>query len=62
MRRALALGIVLLAGCTPPSYKHPLAARPADAQKDSGSHPGIHEWWYWTGHLVVADGRRFTGG
>lgn len=59
MRRGSAVLLLLAVGCTPPSYRLPLTARPADAQRDSGEHRGIHEWWYWTGHLEAADGRRF---
>ena len=42
----------------------PAASRPPDPQpvelpRDDGPHDRLTEWWYDTGHLVAADGRRF---
>jgi predicted secreted hydrolase len=49
----------------PPATPVPSATpRPADPQpvvlpRDDGPHQRLTEWWYYTGHLVAADGRRF---
>ncbi len=54
-----------------PAAPHPVAApaptpsiRPPDPQpvvlpRDDGTHDRLTEWWYDTGHLRAADGRRF---
>jgi RND superfamily putative drug exporter len=33
--------------------------RPVTLPADDGSHDRLTEWWYYTGHLKAADGRRF---
>ena len=49
----------------PPVTPAPAATpRPADPQpvvlpRDDGPHDRLTEWWYYTGHLKSADGRRF---
>jgi predicted secreted hydrolase len=47
-----------------PVAPSPLPSRPADPQpiqlpRDDGPHDRLTEWWYYTGHLEAADGRRF---
>jgi predicted secreted hydrolase len=47
----------------PPSAS-PAAVRspdplPVSLPRDDGPHDRLTEWWYYTGHLVTADGRRF---
>lgn len=42
----------------------PAPSTPSDPQaiafpRDDGPHHRLTEWWYYTGHLVAADGRRF---
>ena len=42
----------------------PTTGRPADPQpvvlpRDEAAHDRLTEWWYYTGHLQTADGRRF---
>ncbi|HSL97871.1 MAG TPA: lipocalin-like domain-containing protein [Candidatus Deferrimicrobiaceae bacterium] len=42
----------------------PAPSRPADPKpvvlpRDDGPHDRLTEWWYYTGHLATADGRRF---
>jgi len=32
---------------------------PVELPRDDGPHHRLTEWWYYTGHLVAADGRRF---
>jgi len=49
---------------TAPPTATPPAARPADPvaielPRDDGPHDRLTEWWYYTGHLVAADGRLF---
>jgi predicted secreted hydrolase len=49
----------------PPATPAPAATpRAADPQpvvlpRDDGPHDRLTEWWYYTGHLAAADGRRF---
>jgi predicted secreted hydrolase len=40
----------------PPAAADPL---PIVLPRDDGPHDRMTEWWYYTGHLVAADGRRF---
>ncbi len=41
-------------------YRRASAARPFIFPEDHGPHPGFkHEWWYFTGNLRSAQGRRF---
>jgi len=52
-----------LAFATPPAATAP-PARPPDPipvelPRDDGPHDRLTEWWYYTGHLVSTDGRRF---
>lgn len=52
-----------LAAPAPPTAT-PAPSRPADPvaivfPRDDGPHDRLTEWWYYTGHLVTADGRRF---
>ena len=49
---------------TVPPTARPTAAPPADPipislPRDDGPHSRLTEWWYYTGHLTAADGRRF---
>jgi predicted secreted hydrolase len=41
----------------PPS--RPADPIPVDLPRDDGPHDRLTEWWYYTGHLHTADGRRF---
>ena len=41
---------------TPPRPPDP---QPVELPRDDGPHDRLTEWWYDTGHLVAADGRRF---
>ena len=48
----------------PPPATTPAPASPVDPQpvvlpRDDGPHHRLTEWWYYTGHLRSADGRRF---
>jgi RND superfamily putative drug exporter len=61
-------GAPILANPTPPKAPivtpSPTPARPADPQpvnlpRDDAPHDRLTEWWYYTGHLLAADGRRF---
>lgn len=50
----------LLAGGETEGYDRALAPRPFDFPRDHGPHPGFRsEWWYLTGNLSTAAGRRF---
>lgn len=47
-----------------PAAVSPAPSRPADPvaitlPRDDGPHDRLTEWWYYTGHLRAADGRRF---
>ena len=47
-----------------PAVPSPAPPRPADPipvvlPRDDGPHDRLTEWWYYTGHLTAADGRRF---
>ncbi|MFN8621411.1 MAG: lipocalin family protein [Chloroflexota bacterium] len=33
--------------------------QPVELPRDDGAHDRLTEWWYYTGHLVADDGRRF---
>jgi len=68
--RRLALLLVLLCGCAAARAATPLVTAEGFAvpqpgkvftfPRDHGSHPEFKiEWWYLTGHLYAADGRRF---
>jgi predicted secreted hydrolase len=58
---------VLLAGCAPATEPGLLPAPPPTPQtyapvtfpKDEAPHGDLTEWWYYTGHLESADGRRW---
>ena len=65
---ASAAGAPILANPTPvrPALPSPVAPPPAVADplpvvlpRDDGPHDRLTEWWYDTGHLHTADGRRF---
>ena len=46
----------------PPSSPDPSRAAdpiPVELPRDDGPHDRLTEWWYYTGHLRAADGRRF---
>jgi predicted secreted hydrolase len=43
-------------GPTPAPFDDP---QPVQLPRDDGPHDRLTEWWYYTGHLVAADGRRF---
>ena len=69
MRRTSALALtclILLAACARPVAQLPEAPRPTstpappvELPRDAGSHDALTEWWYVTGHLQAADGRRY---
>ena len=42
-----------------PAPTQPLDPQPVELPRDDGPHDRLTEWWYDTGHLVAADGRRF---
>jgi predicted secreted hydrolase len=49
---------------SPPPTAAPTPTRPADPipielPRDDAPHDRLTEWWYYTGHLVADDGRRF---
>jgi predicted secreted hydrolase len=49
-----------LGGADTAGFAHALAARPFRFPADHGPHPDFRtEWWYVTGNLVSAEGRRF---
>lgn len=63
-------GLVLVAsGCAAPTEEPPLAPRPVPTPvatpapiqlpRDEAPHDNLTEWWYYTGHLQAADGRRY---
>ena len=45
----------------PPTAAPPRPADPISIElpRDDGPHDRLTEWWYYTGHLTAADGRRF---
>jgi predicted secreted hydrolase len=45
----------------PPTAAPPRPADPIPVElpRDDGPHDRLTEWWYYTGHLTAADGRRF---
>lgn len=50
----------LLSDADVAGYARALAPRPFDFPADHGPHPDFRqEWWYYTGNLATADGRRF---
>lgn len=59
---------VVLAACAPPAAR-PVAERapdpprapyrPIEFPRDEAPHDNLTEWWYYTGHLVAADGTRY---
>lgn len=59
--------VVLLAGCArspepalpPAPPPTPAAYPPITFPKDEAPHDDLTEWWYYTGHLEAADGRRW---
>ena len=44
---------------TSPVPTHPADPIAISFPRDDGPHDRLTEWWYYTGHLVAADGRRF---
>jgi putative drug exporter of the RND superfamily len=42
-----------------PSPSVPMDPQPVILPRDDAPHHRLTEWWYYTGHLVTADGRRF---
>jgi len=42
-----------------PAPSHPADPVAIDLPPDDGPHDRLTEWWYYTGHLEAADGRRF---
>jgi hypothetical protein len=42
-----------------PTPERPADPQPVELPRDDGPHDRLTEWWYYTGHLVAADGRRF---
>ena len=67
--RAAALAVALLAVQTaaartasppPPAFRSAAPGYALQFPRDHGSHDDFRtEWWYYTGHLTAADGRRF---
>lgn len=50
----------LLGAADVAGYEQALAPRPFVFPQDHGPHPGFRqEWWYYTGNLAAADGRRY---
>lgn len=47
---------VVASSPAPPSAPDP---QPVVLPRDDGPHDRLTEWWYYTGHLVASDGRRF---
>jgi predicted secreted hydrolase len=61
LRRFVAalLGVLLLAAAQQP-FRSATAPYTFEFPRDHAAHPGYQsEWWYYTGHLRAADGRRF---
>jgi predicted secreted hydrolase len=45
---------------TPPEFAYALPGRPIEFPRDHASHPEFQtEWWYYTGHLMTAEGSAF---
>jgi predicted secreted hydrolase len=44
---------------TPAPTPRPADPQPVSLPRDDGAHDRLTEWWYYTGHLRSADGRRF---
>jgi predicted secreted hydrolase len=44
---------------TPAPTAPPVDPRPIELPRDDAPHDRLTEWWYYTGHLASADGRRF---
>ena len=44
---------------TPTSIPHPADPQPLAFPRDDGPHDRLTEWWYYTGHLVTAEGHRY---
>lgn len=52
--------VALLSEADSAEFEQALAPRPFVFPEDHGPHPGFRqEWWYYTGNLRSADGRRF---
>lgn len=50
----------VLAGADTAGYARAVTPRPFSFPRDHGPHPEFRsEWWYFTGNLAAADGRRF---
>lgn len=55
-----ALALLQVPTHTPDGFRVPQAGHRFTFPRDHGSHPDFRtEWWYWTGHLADAKGRRF---
>lgn len=54
------LAAVLMAGCVPTVYDEPYPVRPVELPADDAAHASPVEWWYWVGHLDLADGRELA--
>jgi predicted secreted hydrolase len=48
-----------LAGCAPRVVDVPYPVVPVELPRDDAAHLAPVEWWYWVGHVVTEDGRRF---
>ncbi|MEJ2668058.1 MAG: lipocalin-like domain-containing protein [Deinococcales bacterium] len=58
----LAFPVLLLASltaCVPSVYRHPYPMRPVVMPRDQAAHEAPIEWWYYSGHLVDAQGRHY---
>ena len=59
-RSASAWEVADLLGGQEPGFDRVTGSGPFTFPRDHGPHPGYrHEWWYLTGHLADADGRRY---
>jgi predicted secreted hydrolase len=64
---SMVAALVLVAGCArnaepalaPPPPPTPIVHAPVSFPKDEAPHGDLTEWWYYTGHLEAADGRRW---
>lgn len=55
-----ASAVLLPASADNSAYTRALEAREWDFPRDHGAHPDFQtEWWYYTGNVVTAEGRRF---
>src|SRR5262249_46594637 len=60
MRRLLAIALALIASAAEFPYRQALPGYRYSFPRDHFEHPDFRvEWWYYTGNLRAADGKRF---